>query len=453
MTSILSGHDSAARSGWYRPVRPRGAIVGISVAALLLVAACSSGSKSASPPLSPRQALLAAAANTQRITSATETLAVRASGASNSTTTGTIQFRLKPALLVSGNLNATAAGTSTRIKMIITGTAMYFSEPALASQVGKSWVKIDLSTLDTLAGTGGVSGSGLVQLFHSLENNNVTSQARLFTGARNTRVIGEQTVDGAATTGYAGSITAAAALKALPADLRKALAPALQALGNTTINFREWVDGQHHLRKLTEVETANGDTINTTINVLAINQPVSITLPPASQTFTMPASTPAGGQSGNGGLAAKIVPAPSGFALAQAADAQSGPVNASEFNQIVGGGGNPAASLHFVRGYDVTYDSTSNGDRIVVFVFQFGDPSDATVFKASSVSVAPGKPRADLLLPGAEDYDSSSPDQGMYDHGVIAIKGNSVFVIDDATRSTARVPPVETMARQQYASL
>ena len=89
----------------------------------------------------------------------------------------------------------------------------------------------------------------------------------------------------------------------------------------------------------------------------------------------------------------------------------------------------------------------------MVFVFQFGDPSDATVFKASSVSVAPGKPRADLFIPGAEDYDSSSPDQGMYDHGVIAIKGNSVFVIDDATGSTARVPLVETMARQQYASL
>jgi len=116
-------------------------------------------------------------------------------------------------------------------------------------------------------------------------------------------------------------------------------------------------------------------------------------------------------------------------------------------------GGNPAASLHFLRGYDVTYDSTSNSDSIVVFLFQFATPADATAFKAGSLSVASGKPKADPLVPGAEYYDATSPSQGMYDHGVIASKGNFVFVIDDATGSAAPVPLVETMARQQYGSL
>jgi hypothetical protein len=41
----------------------------------------------------------------------------------------------------------------------------------------------------------------------------------------------------------------------------------------------------------------------------------------------------------------------------------------------------------------------------------------------------------------------------MYDHGVIASKGDFVFVIDDATGSAAPVSMVETMARQQYAAL
>jgi hypothetical protein len=36
---------------------------------------------------------------------------------------------------------------------------------------------------------------------------------------------------------------------------------------------------------------------------------------------------------------------------------------------------------------------------------------------------------------------------------LIAIKGNLVFVIDDASGSAAPVPVVETMARQQYAAL
>lgn len=203
---------------------------------------------------------------------------------------------------------------------------------------------------------------------------------------------------------------------------------------------------------MTEVETLNGDTVNTTINITAINQPVSITLPPASQTFTLQGGRPASAKSGNGGLGGKVVPAPPGFAPSQAAAVPNGPIGATDFNQIMGGG-NPAASFHFVRGYHVTYDSTSNSDSIQVFLFQFATAEDATVFKAGSLSVAPGKPKADPLIPGAEYYDATSPQQGMYDHGVIAIKGNLVFVIDEATANAAPAPLVETMAPQQYAAL
>lgn len=60
----------------------------------------------------------------------------------------------------------------------------------------------------------------------------------------------------------------------------------------------------------------------------------------------------------------------------------------------------------------------------------------------------PVRPRA-----AAEDFDSTTVDQDSADHGVIATKGNVAFVIDDVTSSTARVPVVETMARQQYAAL
>ena len=64
--------------------------------------------------------------------------------------------------------------------------------------------------------------------------------------------------------------------------------PELQVLGNGTINFRVWIDGQHHTRKITDAETVNGEAINTTVNITAINQPVQIALPPASQTVTPP---------------------------------------------------------------------------------------------------------------------------------------------------------------------
>lgn len=445
--------DASAVSCRRRPGRQRACAAGLSASALIFVAACSSGGSSAGggaagTPLAPRQALLAAAIQARQVTSAAETLTVQNS-TSGSTTTGTVRIRLKPTLLADENLNVAAGGTTTRIGVILTSGALYLHEVSLAGQLGKPWVKMNLSALSALGGT---SGAGLAALVQSLHSNDFTNQAQLFTVAKNTRAAGTQTLEGVTTTEYTGSFTAAAALKVLPASLRKALAPGLQALGNSPVSFREWVDGQHHLRKITEVETVNGDTVHITIDITAINQPVHITLPPASQIFTLQGSGPVSGNSGSGGLAAKVIPAPPGFALSQAADAQNGPISSSDFNQLMGGG-NPAASLHFVRGYDATYDSTSNSDRIVVFLFQFAAPADATAFKAASLSAMPGKPKADPLVPGAEYYDATSPSQGMYDHGVIAIKGNVVFVIDDATGDAAPVPLVETMASRQYAKL
>ena len=436
------------------PVRRRAA-VGVSAAALILIAACSSGGPSAvqgsaGTVSAPRQALLAAATQAQQVTSATETLTVR-DNTSGSTTTGTVQIRLKPSLLASESLNVTAAGTRTRIKMIFTSTTIYLNEGSLTSELGKPWIKMDLSALSALTGT---SGTSLANLFRSLESNNFTSQAQLFTAAMNTRVVGTQTVDGVTTTEYTGSLTAAAALKALPASFRQVLAPELQALGNSPISFREWVDGQHHLRKMTEAETVDGDTVNTAINVTTINQPVHIRLPRASQTFTLQGSGSASENSFNGNLGAKVVPAPSGFALSQDPSEHSGPMKAAGFNTYMGAGG-MAASLHFVRGYDTFYDDP-DGDIIRVTLFQFATQDDAALFQDGWATGDPANTvntRADPAIPGAEDFDSTVVQQESADHGVIAVKGNVAFVIDDVTSSTARVPAVETMARQQYAAL
>lgn len=130
----------------------------------------------------------------------------------------------------------------------------------------------------------------------------------------------------------------------------------------------------------------------------------------------------------------------------------NGPLSAAGFNQWMGAG-NLAASLHFVRGYDVTYDSNTNSDSIEVTLFQFATPADAANFKAGFTPGGPISSRADPVIPGGDHYDSTAPSQGTYDHGVIAARGNPAFVIDYLTASAARLPVVETMARQQYAAL
>ncbi len=245
-------------------------IAGLSAAALILTAACSSGGGpagaggSAAPSLTPRHVLLAAATQARQMTSFTEMVTTQIGGIQGDRLTGTIVAKLKPTLQVAANLRLAAAGQSSQVKEIITGTALYLSTATLTRHLGKPWAKIDLSALKGPRG------------------------AEMLTLSKNARVVGTQTVGGVPTTELAGSLNAAEALKMRPASFRKFLAPALRALGNSTIRFHVWIDGQDRIRKMTSIATVGGQTIHTTLTVTSLNQPVHITLPPASQTATLP---------------------------------------------------------------------------------------------------------------------------------------------------------------------
>jgi hypothetical protein len=173
----------------------------------------------------------------------------------------------------------------------------------------------------------------------------------------------------------------------------------------------------------------------------------SATTPSAAS--TAPGSSPVNGTPATGRLGAKVVPAPSGFTLSEMPDVHNGPMSAADFNRSWG----DAASNHFVRGYEVTYDSSDASASIEVAVFEFATPADAGTFKADYLSSGLGKSKADPVIPAADDYDSTPADLGIYTRGVIATKGNRAFVIEGTTFSAAPVPVVETMARQQYAAL
>jgi hypothetical protein len=239
---------------------------------------------SAGAPLPAQQALAAAATQAEHLTSATETISVQVTGTQNASTTGTVQFRRKPTLVLAENLTVTAAGKSTQIKAIITDTALYVNEPSLASQIGEPWIKVDLAALQTPA------LASLAQLVQSMQSNNFLDMTELFAASSDVRNVGTTTIDGVPTIEYAGSFQAAQLAKALAPSVQKALGPALQALGNSTVDFDIWVDGQGNPRKVSEVATLNSTTITTTVTITGINQPVQITLPPTSQTYTPPGS-------------------------------------------------------------------------------------------------------------------------------------------------------------------
>ncbi len=86
-------------------------------------------------------------------------------------------------------------------------------------------------------------------------------------------------------------------------------------------------------------------------------------------------------------------------------------------------------------------------------LFKFAAPADAAAFKSGFEPGGPVRSRADPAIPGASDYDSTAPDQGSYDHGVVAVKGRWAFVLDDFTGNAARPPVVDRLARLQYVAL
>jgi hypothetical protein len=266
--------------------------IGLSAAALALLAACSSGSSGSVASTgaagttgaaassgtgsaasgSAGSALLAAATGAQSINSAVTTLRIQVSGSQASTETGTLQYQRTPSLM-SQDMHIAAEGGNTEIKMILTGTDMYFSEPGLPT--GKTWMKFGLAALK------GKSAS-FAQLIQSMQSNNFTNQAQLFAVAKDAHVVGQATIDGVATTEYAGSFKASDAVKELSPAVRNVLGTQLTSLGDSTVSFREWIDGQHHMRQVIENETVKGHAVTTTMNVTAINEPVKIALPAAS---------------------------------------------------------------------------------------------------------------------------------------------------------------------------
>lgn len=235
---------------------------------------------------SARQALvLAAHQQSQKVNSLSENMSVRMPSGHMS---GTTQLRIKP-LLLHASVHLSVAGQNLPVNEIVNGKAIYLHMSLLTREIGKPWLEIPFSSL-------GKNGSSLQQLFQNIQNENPVMQTRMFATAKHVRKVGAQTINGVPTTEYQGSFTPSGALAALPHSLRKLASPAMKTISGT-IRFKVWIDAQHLTRKADVVETVQGQTVATTVTVTSINQPIHVTLPPASQVATAPK-----GSLGNTGL-------------------------------------------------------------------------------------------------------------------------------------------------------
>jgi hypothetical protein len=216
-------------------------------------------------------AIQAAAEQSKKINSYSIRMDESVTGATAEHITGNMQFRLRPSLLAQVDLSIPPAS----VNEILTTKVAYLKIPGLGS-TGKPWVKLSLT------GKNG-TGAALGQLLQSAENSNPANQTAALTASKDLRKTGTEVVNGIPTTRYEGSYSVADQLKKMPPALRKITSRSIAALGVTKVQFTIWIDGQHQMRRVITVEKGSSSTITTKLDIISINQPVNVALPPPSQ--------------------------------------------------------------------------------------------------------------------------------------------------------------------------
>jgi len=279
-----NAHRVSARNSAF-PRRSRQIAAGAAaVAAAVALGGCSKASTGSAAGSGAMKQIKLAADTSGHVNSLTASITVHSVGTTAGGLTGTIQMQLKPTTLIEARFNVPATNSSgIHLDEILTDQAIYFKDPAFAkTKAGKPWVRVKISELSSKTG---LSFGSLLQ---NLEGSNPLDQTRLFTASRDVRLVGARTVDGVATTEYAGSYAPKTAYAGLSAHLRELLGPSLRSIGTHRVSFHVWIDRQHLIKKADDTESVRGQTITTTFAVTSVNQPVKVTMPKAGDTAPLP---------------------------------------------------------------------------------------------------------------------------------------------------------------------
>jgi len=248
--------------------------------------ASSGGASSGGASLTAAQAVKEAAAHAQKATSYAADITVKTSGTASSTISGTLKQQTTPSpLAVADFSSVTVQGQQVPggMEEIINSGGIYLKLAELSKQTGKPWIKIPGSDVSKLG------GASLSQLLQNGSNDPLT-QTQMLSSSTNVKKVGTATINGVATTEYTGTYPITAGLAKLPAATRSKIAAQLKAQGLTTEHFTVWLDNQQQVRKVISSAQGTSEQVTSTVTVTSVNQPVTATLPPASQTATVPSS-------------------------------------------------------------------------------------------------------------------------------------------------------------------
>jgi hypothetical protein len=277
-------------------------LVAVGALSVVGLSACGSSHPAAGPETGaakrPVTAVLATAyENTVAAKSAQLTLQVTVTAAGKQVTesgTGAVDWGTRQGTIdVKVEVPAASGSTSLTLREVIDGGNAYVMLPSslIGAAGGKPWIETSFGSLTS----GSSTGEDPTQVLSLLEadSSGVTE-------------VGPATIDGAATTEYRAVVDPAKVEAGAPAAVKQLLARASQASGLTSVPIDVWVDGQGLARQITEDVTttppassggssAGPVKLDLTMNLSNYGQPVSVTVPPASQVTSIPLSQLFGG--------------------------------------------------------------------------------------------------------------------------------------------------------------
>ncbi len=261
---------------------------GTAVGAALLLSGCNgdgSETNTGNMKLTAGQALLKASEKTGKTDTFKADLTVKDTGDGGGEIHANGQFRLRPSLQFSAKLDELSRNGTTvpgaQGQAIYTNNVLYAKVPQLAQFVsgGKPWVKIDVNQVAQR------TGFDVQSLVSQVQKVDPAEQTKMFTGSKDARRVGTETVDGVKTTHYAGTVTVDDALKRLDAQSREKVQKWLpQDRANSKINFDLWTDGSNLPRKLVSKATGTkGESGTVTVLYSDYGKSFEVNTPPSDQ--------------------------------------------------------------------------------------------------------------------------------------------------------------------------
>lgn len=185
------------------------------------------------------------------------------------------------------SMKMTSTKTDGTVQLRIVGKALYINGGAGTAKEmgGKSWLKLGTSAL------GGVANDLSANMTSAAgADKSPAAEAAFLAGAKDVKKVGTETVDGVRTTHYVGKVTlddvkaAAKSEDKAAGERREKSVEQYEKLGVDALTMDMWVDGDDHAKQFRMRGEADKGPLDMTVTFLDVNEPVTVTAPPAKDT-------------------------------------------------------------------------------------------------------------------------------------------------------------------------